>query len=199
MITAPTGTSPTSRALRAGRSPAHRRFVDRLAHPLRFLSRRILAANTAALRSPHAGRAVFDTAPSVPALLAGRARHQGGRARHQRGPELTALAARLPPRLHLGTSSSWSYPGWDGIVWSGGTAKPPPRARRPRCLYAPSAAWLRQHRPFVLPARSPARSTRPTRRRCRSRSFVVKVPAAVSDAVLRDERARRSRTRSSWS
>lgn len=31
-------------------------------------------------------------------------------------PELTTLAARLPPGLRLGTSS-WSFPGWEGIVW----------------------------------------------------------------------------------
>jgi uncharacterized protein YecE (DUF72 family) len=31
-------------------------------------------------------------------------------------PALTALAARLPPTLRLGTSS-WSFPGWTGLVW----------------------------------------------------------------------------------
>ncbi|MBM4377852.1 MAG: DUF72 domain-containing protein [Deltaproteobacteria bacterium] len=31
-------------------------------------------------------------------------------------PELHALAGRLPPQLHLGTSS-WSFPGWAGFVW----------------------------------------------------------------------------------
>jgi uncharacterized protein YecE (DUF72 family) len=31
--------------------------------------------------------------------------------------EASALAARLPPRLHFGTSS-WSFPGWAGIVYS---------------------------------------------------------------------------------
>ncbi len=31
-------------------------------------------------------------------------------------PHLTALAARLPPGLRLGTSS-WSFPGWQGIVY----------------------------------------------------------------------------------
>jgi hypothetical protein len=28
------------------------------------------------------------------------------------------LAQRLSPRIHFGTSS-WSYPGWDGMVWDG--------------------------------------------------------------------------------
>ena len=31
---------------------------------------------------------------------------------------LRDLAARLPPLLHLGTSS-WSFPGWKGLVWRG--------------------------------------------------------------------------------
>ncbi|WP_422649124.1 DUF72 domain-containing protein [Cupriavidus sp. H18C1] len=32
--------------------------------------------------------------------------------------ELAALAARLPAHLHLGTST-WSYPGWKGLVYDG--------------------------------------------------------------------------------
>jgi uncharacterized protein YecE (DUF72 family) len=31
-------------------------------------------------------------------------------------PELLALAAQLPPQVHLGTST-WSFPGWSGIVY----------------------------------------------------------------------------------
>ncbi|MFM0735869.1 DUF72 domain-containing protein [Paraburkholderia xenovorans] len=31
-------------------------------------------------------------------------------------PELLALAAQLPPQIHLGTST-WSFPGWNGIVY----------------------------------------------------------------------------------
>lgn len=34
------------------------------------------------------------------------------------GDACRALAATLPPALHLGTSS-WSYPGWAGLVWAG--------------------------------------------------------------------------------
>lgn len=33
-------------------------------------------------------------------------------------PALQQLAARLPATLHLGTSS-WSFPGWRGLVWAG--------------------------------------------------------------------------------
>ncbi len=31
-------------------------------------------------------------------------------------PGMAALASRLPPTLRLGTSS-WSFPGWEGLVW----------------------------------------------------------------------------------
>ncbi|MDO5289007.1 MAG: DUF72 domain-containing protein [Pseudomonadota bacterium] len=37
-------------------------------------------------------------------------------------PGLQALAARLPPLLHMGTSS-WHFPGWDGLVWDGDYAE----------------------------------------------------------------------------
>lgn len=32
--------------------------------------------------------------------------------------EDVVLAERLSPRVHLGTST-WSYPGWQGLVWAG--------------------------------------------------------------------------------
>lgn len=34
------------------------------------------------------------------------------------GDELRALASRLPASVYLGTSS-WSFPGWTGLVWAG--------------------------------------------------------------------------------
>lgn len=42
---------------------------------------------------------------------------------HEPDDDLRALAARLDGRVHLGTSS-WSFPGWRGIVWSGDEAAP---------------------------------------------------------------------------
>ncbi|WP_204280131.1 hypothetical protein, partial [Raoultella ornithinolytica] len=33
-------------------------------------------------------------------------------------PDVAALAQRLPRALRIGTSS-WSYPGWDGLVYAG--------------------------------------------------------------------------------
>lgn len=34
----------------------------------------------------------------------------------ERGPEMLQLAQRMPSTVHLGTSS-WSFPGWRGLVW----------------------------------------------------------------------------------
>jgi uncharacterized protein YecE (DUF72 family) len=50
------------------------------------------------------------------------------------GAELAALADRLPPGLRLGTSS-WSFPGWAGIVY-GGPATGPHLARSGLAAYA---------------------------------------------------------------
>ena len=36
---------------------------------------------------------------------------------------VTDLGATLPPRIHLGTSS-WSFPGWTGLVYAARTGKP---------------------------------------------------------------------------
>ena len=33
-------------------------------------------------------------------------------------PELISLGQALPAKLHLGTSS-WSFPGWNGLVYDG--------------------------------------------------------------------------------
>lgn len=101
-------------------------------------------------------------------------------------PALTSLAASQPPQLRLGTSS-WNYPGWRGLVWRGDYPEAtlsryglPAYARHPlfgtagidRGFYRPlTTAQFRQHAEQV-----PA-----------GFRFVVKAPAAVTDALLRDE------------
>ena len=35
---------------------------------------------------------------------------------------LLALAQAMPPQLRMGVST-WSYPGWDGLVWDGAYAQ----------------------------------------------------------------------------
>ncbi len=49
-------------------------------------------------------------------------------------PRTRALAARLPPGLRLGTSS-WSFPGWAGLVWAN-PAPPADLSRRGLPAYA---------------------------------------------------------------
>ena len=130
-----------------------------------------------------------DAAPSVPALKPGRARRSAGVQAASVAPELTALAARLPPRLHLGTSS-WSYPGWDGIVWSGEYSESR-LARDGLVAYArhPLLGCVSIDPSFYQPLAS-AQYAAYAAQVPESFRFVVKAPAAVSDAVLRDERGR---------
>ena len=45
-------------------------------------------------------------------------------------PELAELARRLPTALYMGTSS-WSFPGWQGLVWSD-QGRPPTKQRLAR-------------------------------------------------------------------
>jgi uncharacterized protein YecE (DUF72 family) len=104
------------------------------------------------------------------------------------GGELLALAQQLRqqygPRLRLGTSS-WHFPGWAGLVWRGAHAQPqlsrhglPAYAQHPllntvsldRALYQP----LPVHTYAALAAQVPA-----------DFRFLVKAPALVSDAMLR--------------
>jgi uncharacterized protein YecE (DUF72 family) len=104
-------------------------------------------------------------------------------------PDLLALGARLPAGALLGTSS-WSFPGWSGLVYAGKASESDlsrrgltAYARHPvlravgidRTFYAPMAA-----RDFAAYAEQVPAGFR----------FLVKAPAAVSDAALRDERGR---------
>ncbi|NMM79633.1 hypothetical protein B2J86_01580 [Acidovorax sp. SRB_14] len=102
---------------------------------------------------------------------------------------LAALAAALPPQLRLGTSS-WAYPGWNGLVWDGdypdavlskhGLAA---YAQHPllRCVsidrsfYRPLTASQYGHYAAQVPA---------------DFRFVVKAPSLVTDALVRGEDGR---------
>lgn len=97
---------------------------------------------------------------------------------------LVALAAALPPRLRLGTSS-WSYPGWNGLVWDGDYSESAlarqglsAYAQHPllrcagidRSFYRPLTASQYAHYAAQVPA---------------DFRFVVKAPSAVTDALVR--------------
>ena len=99
---------------------------------------------------------------------------------------LAALAAGLAPQLRLGTSS-WTYPGWNGLVWDGdypdaalsrqGLAA---YAQHPllRCVgidrgfYRPLTASQYAHYAAQVPA---------------DFRFVVKAPSQVTDALVRSK------------
>jgi len=104
----------------------------------------------------------------------------------QISPEIAALGRALPPGLHLGTSS-WSFPGWAGIVY--GDVLPEPVLSREglraysahpvlgcagidRTFYAPVSATV-----FASYAAQVPETFR----------FVVKAPALVTDAFIRGE------------
>lgn len=54
--------------------------------------------------------------PSTPAAVKRKDAARVDAAEHL--PDLHALAAAMPARLRMGTSS-WSFPGWKGLVWAG--------------------------------------------------------------------------------
>lgn len=100
-------------------------------------------------------------------------------------PEVAALAQRLPRGLRIGTSS-WSYPGWDGLVYAG-TYSDSMLARKGLAAYArhPLLRTVSIDRGFYAPipladyvayAASVPEDFR----------FAVKAPAAVCDAWIRE-------------
>ena len=105
------------------------------------------------------------------------------------GDDLHALAARLPPRLRLGTSS-WSYPGWQGLVWEGAHSEQT-LAKKGLPVYArhPLLRTVSIDRSFYRPltasdyARYAAQVPGDFR-------FVVKAPSLVADALVRSEDGR---------
>lgn len=100
-----------------------------------------------------------------------------------------ALAAALSPRIHLGTST-WSYPGWQGLVWAGKHSDAvlsktglPAYAAHPllravgidRGFYRPLAASEFERHAQQVPA---------------GFRFTVKAPSLVTDALVRSEDGR---------
>jgi uncharacterized protein YecE (DUF72 family) len=104
-------------------------------------------------------------------------------------PEIARISADLAHlgqgRLFMGTSS-WHFPGWSGLVW----ARPHPQATLSRCglsAYArhPLFRTVSLDRAFyrALDALAYARLAKQVPA---GFAFVVKAPAAVTDATLRD-------------
>lgn len=104
-------------------------------------------------------------------------------------PEHTDLAARLPDLVRLGTSS-WSYPGWQGLVWAEELSE--------RRLAKDGLTAYGQHpllrtvsidRSFYQPL-SVAQYATYAAQVPEGFRFIVKAPASVSDALIRDDAGR---------
>lgn len=129
-----------------------------------------------------------DPAATQPANLAAKPKRLPARQGVQPAtvaPEVTALAQRLPRGLRIGTSS-WSYPGWDGLVYAGDYSESM-LARKGLAAYArhPLLRTVSIDRGFYAPipladyvayAASVPEDFR----------FAVKAPAAVCDAWIRE-------------
>lgn len=103
--------------------------------------------------------------------------------------EVHALAAQLPNGLRLGTSS-WTYPGWAGLVWD--------REHPDATLSKQGLATYAQHpllravsidRSFYRPLTT-AQYARYAAQVPDDFRFVVKAPSAVCDALIRSEDGR---------
>ncbi len=102
---------------------------------------------------------------------------------------LTRLARELPPRLRLG-GSSWSYPGWKGLVWAGEHSE--------SLLSREGLSAYSQHPLFrtvcidrgFYRALSAAEFARYAAQVPEDFRFVVKAPSSVTDATVRGEDGR---------
>lgn len=104
-------------------------------------------------------------------------------------PEHIDLARRLPEQVHLGTSS-WSYPGWHGLVWADELnerrlAKDGLTAYSQHPLLRTVSVDRSFYQPLSVGQYTAYASQVPDRFR-----FIVKAPASVSDALIRDESGR---------
>ncbi|ENO85615.1 DUF72 domain-containing protein [Thauera linaloolentis] len=104
-------------------------------------------------------------------------------------PALIELAAALPARLRFGTSS-WNYPGWAGLVWK--RDYPDALLSRyglPAYAQHPLLRTVGIDRGFYRPLSTSQFADYAAQVPADFR-FVIKAPAAVTDAWLRDESGR---------
>ncbi len=104
-------------------------------------------------------------------------------------PALQTLATRLPPQVRLGTSS-WTYPGWAGLVWEAEhpdatLAKHGLTAYAQHPLFRAVSLDRAFYRPLTASQYAAYAAQVPDDFR-----FVVKAPSAVCDALIRGEDGR---------
>ena len=104
-------------------------------------------------------------------------------------PAMQALAAALPPTLRLGTSS-WYFPGWDGLVWDG-DYPPAQLSKQGLSAYAchPLLRTVSLDRAFYRPMTASQYAAHAAQVPDDFR-FVVKAPSLIADASLRSDDGR---------
>ncbi|MDP3923690.1 MAG: DUF72 domain-containing protein, partial [Hydrogenophaga sp.] len=125
-----------------------------------------------------------DEDPAAPAVT----RRRSGEVRPLPHDETThALAAGLNSRIRLG-ASTWSYPGWAGIVWDEGPYSDAVLAKNGLTAYAqhPLLRCVGIDRSFYRPL-TEAQYARYAGQVPDDFRFVVKAPALVTDALVRGE------------
>ncbi|PQV48493.1 DUF72 domain-containing protein [Paraburkholderia sp. BL21I4N1] len=102
-------------------------------------------------------------------------------------PELIALAADLPPEIHLGTST-WSFPGWNGIVY-GDEYSNSKLSREGLTAYGahPLLKTVSIDRSFYQ-ALTVTEYLRYAQQVPEHFRFIVKAPMTITDATVRAER-----------
>lgn len=99
------------------------------------------------------------------------------------------LARTVPPLIHLGTSS-WTYPGWKGLLWDGDYAEAA-LSKQGLAAYAqhPLMRTVSLDRAFYRPLTVSQYATYAAQVPDDFR-FVVKAPSVVTDALVRGEAGR---------
>ncbi|MBI0327474.1 DUF72 domain-containing protein [Burkholderia plantarii] len=135
---------------------------------------------------PAPAPAASGTAAGQPAAAPRRSRKRGV-ARAAISDEVAATAAALPPNVRLGTST-WSFPGWNGIVY-GDDYSAQKLSRDGLDAYGahPLLKSVGIDRSFYAPL-SVADYLRYAQQVPDDFRFVVKAPASVTDAVVRGPR-----------
>jgi len=100
-----------------------------------------------------------------------------------------SLAAALSPRIHLGTST-WSYPGWEGLVWAGKHSEAT-LSKTGLAAYAahPLLRAVGIDRGFYRPLAA-SDFERHAQQVPQGFRFTVKAPSLVTDALVRSEDGR---------
>jgi len=147
------------------------------------------AAKSAA--APRARRAAADPATQPPP------RRSAGVQPADWDEPLRALGAALPRRVRLGTSS-WTYPGWKGLVWEGEHSQAV-LSKQGLAVYAqhPLLRTVSIDRSFYRPLTAEQYARYATQVPDDFR-FVVKAPSLVTDALVRSEDGRGKQANSAF-